>query len=116
MLDIESRVLVDNGEAALKVAIAGGGIIRLADLIIAEAVRARKLRPVLIESHVSEAVPLSAVYPQGRQRMPKVRAFLEFWSSASVTRLGASHSPRGPEGRSLSCVRVPGVASSSQLP
>jgi len=33
-----------------------------------------------------------------------------------VTRLGASHSPRGPEGRSLSCVRVPGVASSSELP
>jgi DNA-binding transcriptional LysR family regulator len=77
MLDIESRVLVDNGEAALKVAIAGGGIIRLADLIVAEAVRARKLRPVSTESHVSEAVPHSAVYPQGRQRMPKVRAFLE---------------------------------------
>lgn len=78
MIDIESRVLVDSGEAALKVAIAGGGISRLADLVVAEALRARKLRPVLAECHVPEAVPLSAVYPQGRQRMPKVRAFLEF--------------------------------------
>ena len=77
-IDIVSRVLVDSGEAALRFAIASGGITRLADLIVAEAVREGRLAPVLTESHVGEPRPLSAVYPQGRQRMPKVRAFLDF--------------------------------------
>jgi DNA-binding transcriptional LysR family regulator len=78
MLDVASRVLVDSGEAALKVAIAGGGIVRLADMIVAEAVREGQLTPVLARSTITEPVPLSAVYPQGRHRMPKVRAFLDF--------------------------------------
>jgi DNA-binding transcriptional LysR family regulator len=77
-IDVGSRMLVDNGEAALRLAIAGGGITRLADLIVADAVREGKLQPVLKGSYVAEPVPLSAVYPQGRHRMPKVRAFLDF--------------------------------------
>jgi DNA-binding transcriptional LysR family regulator len=55
-----------------------GGIVRLADLIVAEAVRKGQLKPVLAASHVAEPIPLSAVYPQGRHRMPKVRAFVDF--------------------------------------
>jgi DNA-binding transcriptional LysR family regulator len=58
--------------------VAGGGIARLADLIVAEAVRRGELVPVLADTHVVEPVPLSAVYPHGRHRMPKVRAFLDF--------------------------------------
>jgi DNA-binding transcriptional LysR family regulator len=77
-IDIVSRILVDSGEAALRLAIAGGGIVRLADLVVADAVREDSLRPVLTESHIAEPVPLAAVYPQGRHRMPKVRAFLDF--------------------------------------
>jgi DNA-binding transcriptional LysR family regulator len=78
VVDVAGRVLVDSGEAALKVAIGGGGIVRLADLIVAEAVREGQLKPVLASSHFAEPIPLSAVYPQGRHRMPKVRAFLDF--------------------------------------
>jgi DNA-binding transcriptional LysR family regulator len=78
VIDIVSRVLVDNSEAALRLAIAGGGIARLADLVVADAVREGRLEPVLTESHVAEPAPLAAVYPQGRHRMPKVRAFLDF--------------------------------------
>lgn len=75
---VGSRIVVDNGEAALRLAIADGGIARLADLIAADAVREGKLRPVLKEATFAEPVPLSAVYPQGRYRMPKVRVFLDF--------------------------------------
>ena len=78
LVEIGSRIVVDSGEAALRLAVAGGGITRLADLIVAEAVADGTLVPVLPESHVAEPVPLSAVYPQGRHRMPKVRAFLDF--------------------------------------
>jgi DNA-binding transcriptional LysR family regulator len=77
-IDIASRIVVDSGEAALRLAVAGGGIARLADLIVAEAVRRGELVPVLADAHVVEPVPLSAVYPHGRHRMPKVRAFLDF--------------------------------------
>jgi DNA-binding transcriptional LysR family regulator len=77
-IDVSSRILVDSGEAALRLAVAGGGITRLADLLAAEAVCEGRLKPVLTGSHVIEPVPLSAVYPQGRHRMPKVRAFLDF--------------------------------------
>jgi DNA-binding transcriptional LysR family regulator len=77
-MDIASRVLVDSGEAALRLAIAGGGIARVADLLVADALHDGKLEPVLAERHAAEPVPLAAVYPQGRHRMPKVRAFLDF--------------------------------------
>jgi DNA-binding transcriptional LysR family regulator len=77
-VEIASRIVVDSGEAALRLAVAGGGIARLADLIVAEAVRRGELVPVLADTHVVEPVPLSAVYPHGRHRMPKVRAFLDF--------------------------------------
>jgi DNA-binding transcriptional LysR family regulator len=77
-VQIHSRAVVDSGEAALRIAIAGGGIARLADLIVCDAVADRRLVPVLAETHVVEPVPLSAVYPHGRHRMPKMRAFLDF--------------------------------------
>jgi DNA-binding transcriptional LysR family regulator len=77
-LEIASRVLVDSGEAAVRLATAGGGIVRLADLSVADAVREGRLQPLLIESHFAQPLPISAVYPQGRHRMPKVRAFLDF--------------------------------------
>jgi DNA-binding transcriptional LysR family regulator len=77
-IDVGNRISVDNGECALRLAVAHGGIVRLADLIVADAIREGKLTSVLKESAMAEPVPLSAVYPQGRHRMPKVRAFLDF--------------------------------------
>ena len=71
------RVVVDSGEAALRLAVAGGGIARVADLLVSDAVREGSLAPVLLDYHMAEPMPLSAVYPQG-SRMPRVRAFLDF--------------------------------------
>jgi len=78
VIEVESRVQVDSGYAALQLAIAGGGIVRLTDMIVAQAVREGRLEPVLSESHAVQVLPLSVVHPQGRHRMPKVRAFLDF--------------------------------------
>jgi DNA-binding transcriptional LysR family regulator len=78
VVEVGPRVQVDSGYAALQLAIAGGGIVRLTDMIVAQAVREGRLEPVLSESHVVQVLPLSVVHPQGRQRMPKVRAFLDF--------------------------------------
>lgn len=78
IVDVTGCVQVDSTEAALRLAIAGGGIVRLADLSACQAVRDGWLRPVLVKSYLGETIPLSAVYPHGRQRMPKVRVFLDF--------------------------------------
>jgi hypothetical protein len=40
--------------------------------------RTGRLVPVLEDCYVTERVPLNAVYPQGRHRMLKVRAFIDF--------------------------------------
>jgi DNA-binding transcriptional LysR family regulator len=77
-LDVANRILVDSAEATLQLAIAGGGVARAADMLVSDAVRNGTLIPVLSDSYIAEKVPLSAVYPQGRHRMPKVRVFIDF--------------------------------------
>jgi mRNA interferase MazF len=45
-------------------------------LITSQAVREGRLKQVLVESHVAEPVPLSAIYPQGCHRIPWCVSFL----------------------------------------
>jgi len=78
LLKILPRVTSDNGEAALQLALDGVGIVRLADVIVGEAIRRGRLVPLLTDVHKREPVPLSAVYVPGRHRLPKVRVFLDF--------------------------------------
>lgn len=75
---ISSRLVVDNAETALRLVLAGGGIARIADILVGEAVREGHLVTVLRGFHNPDPIPLSAVYPHGRHRMPKVRAFIDF--------------------------------------
>jgi DNA-binding transcriptional LysR family regulator len=87
-----SRVLVDSAEAALRVAIAGGGIIRVGDMLVGEAIRRGQLKPVLTERHVAERVPLSAVSIRRAGTVCRRCArFLISFSSASVMLHGGSH-------------------------
>lgn len=75
---ITSRLVVDNAETALRIAITGGGIVRVADILVHEAVRSGQLVPLLNDHNAPDAIPLSVIYPQGRQRMPKARVFIDF--------------------------------------
>jgi len=77
-LAIDSTLVVDNAETALRLAMAGGGIARVADMLAWEAVRSGTIVPVLTEFHAPEPIALSVVYPHGRHRLPKVRAFVDF--------------------------------------
>lgn len=76
--EIVRPTIVNSSEAALNLAIAGGGITRGVDILVGEAIQKGELKPVLAESHIAEHVPLSVVFPQGRHRMPKVRVFIDF--------------------------------------
>jgi DNA-binding transcriptional LysR family regulator len=77
-VDVSGNASANSAEALLQLAIVGLGIIRLSDVIVGEAIREGKLVPLLQEVHHGEPVPLTAVYPQGRHRSPKVAAMVEF--------------------------------------
>jgi DNA-binding transcriptional LysR family regulator len=77
-LEIVPRVTTDSGEAALRLALSGAGIVRLGDVLVGEPIRRGLLVPLLTESHYIESLPLSALYLAGRHRLPKVRVFLDF--------------------------------------
>ena len=68
----------DSGDVGLRLALEGGGIVRLADVIVAEPIRRGLLVPLLIDVHDVERLPLAAMYLAGRHRLPKLRVFLDF--------------------------------------
>ena len=77
-LKIAARVVTDDAEAALRLATAGGGLVRVSELLAGPAVREGRLVPVSIQHHAVDQVPMSVVYPQGRHRMVKIRVFVDF--------------------------------------
>jgi DNA-binding transcriptional LysR family regulator len=78
VIEIAARVVTDDAEAALRLAIEGAGIVRLADVIVSQPIRDGELVPVLTDVHHVEPFPLSAIYLAGRHRLPRVRVFLDF--------------------------------------
>jgi DNA-binding transcriptional LysR family regulator len=77
-MEVSGRVAVGSADALMRLAVAGGGIARLGDVVVAEAIRSGTLVPLFQDVHVGEAAPIAAVYPAGRHRAPKVRVFIEF--------------------------------------
>jgi DNA-binding transcriptional LysR family regulator len=77
-LEVSGRVTVGSADALMRLALAGGGIARLGDTLVANALRAGALVALLQDSHIVEPGPITAVYPAGRHRAPKVRVFVDF--------------------------------------
>lgn len=75
---VSGNVSANNAETLVQLAEMGLGIIRLADVIVGQAIAAGRLRPVLADVHHVEPLPLHAVFPQGRHRSPRVAALVEF--------------------------------------
>lgn len=78
VVEVRPRVMTDDAEAALRLAIEGAGIIRLADVIVGGPLQDGLLVSVLADVHHVEPFPLAAVYPAGRQRLPRVAVFIDF--------------------------------------
>lgn len=69
----------DTGLAANMV-LQGLGIGRLSTIAAASLVRQGRLLPVLSEYVDTQPVPIHAVYAGARQRLPKIRACIDYWS------------------------------------
>ena len=77
-IEVRGNVSANNAETLLQMAANGVGIIRLSDVIVSDGIRAGWLTPLLSDVHHVEPVPLSAVYPQGKHKSPRVAAFVGF--------------------------------------
>lgn len=78
VVHVGGNVATNNADTVLQLALAGVGITRLVDVVVAEAIRNGGLVPILTDWHHVEPVPLFATYPSGRNLSPKVRAMVEF--------------------------------------
>ena len=50
----------------------------MSEVIVGRALRNGELMPLLTDTHHVEPYPLSAIYPVGRNRLPRVAVFLDF--------------------------------------
>jgi DNA-binding transcriptional LysR family regulator len=96
-VDVIGTVNANNAETLLQLAATGVGIIRLSDVIVSEGIRGGWLVPLLTGVHHAEPLPLSAVYPQGKHKSPRVAAFVNFLveSFASAPWRAAAPAVRG---------------------
>lgn len=78
VVEVRPRVTTDSAEAAMRMAIEGAGIIRLSDVIVGDPLQKGELVPLLTGIHHVEPFPLAAIYPAGRNRLPRVAVFIEF--------------------------------------
>ncbi len=78
VVHVGGNVATNNAETVLQLAMAGVGITRLSDVVVADAIRSGALVPILADWHHVEPVPLFATYPSGRNLSPKVRAMVDF--------------------------------------
>lgn len=77
-VEVAGQASADSAHMLLKLAIAGLGIIRFGDVIVADAIRSGQLVPLLENWQEPGGFPLWAVHRAGRQRVPRIKAFIDF--------------------------------------
>lgn len=77
-IHVSGDTLTDNADVLLDLALAGQGIIRMLDIGVARAVQRGDLVPLLTDAHADDPVPIWALMPPSRNRLPRVRAFVDF--------------------------------------
>lgn len=81
---VASGITTDSALMLRDMAVAGAGIVRLAEFVISDAIADGRLVPLLVDHHVDEAFPIWALTPPGRRSTPRVRAFIEFAAELCV--------------------------------
>jgi DNA-binding transcriptional LysR family regulator len=77
-LAVSGTFTSDNADLLLDMALAGLGIARLADFMVARALRQGSLVPLLQDSHITDSFPIHALTVPGRHRAPRIKAFVDF--------------------------------------
>jgi DNA-binding transcriptional LysR family regulator len=77
-VEVVPDVSVNNADLIYRFALAGVGIARLNEFVVAEAIADRRLVQVLKDHHAKENLSMLAIYPPERHRLPRVRVMLDF--------------------------------------
>lgn len=72
-----SRLRTNNGRALKQAALAGGGIVMQAEVMLADEVTTGRLVP-LLEAHLPKPRPMHLLYPRDRHATPKLTTFVDF--------------------------------------
>ncbi len=91
---VTSRLSFNSLTALRGAAIAGAGLTRTSLLLVGEAVRAGLLTLVL-NDYASADLGLYAVYPAGKQPLPKVKAYVDFLAAELPRRLSVCDGGKG---------------------
>jgi DNA-binding transcriptional LysR family regulator len=78
VIDVGARLSVDSAESLLSLALAGGGIVRQSAFLLQPALDDGRLVEILQPWRVDEPLPLTALYPAGRQHQAKLTVMLDF--------------------------------------
>lgn len=79
-LQVKGHTRCDSSALHLSLVLHGVGLARLNDLMVQPLVRQGRLVPLLQEHFAREAIPIYAVTLQARQRLPKIRACIDYWA------------------------------------
>ena len=79
-VQIKGHTRTDNSALLLSLVLHGVGIARLNDLYALPLVREGRLIPLLQDHFTSPPIPIYAVMLQERQRLPKIRACIDYWA------------------------------------
>ena len=79
-LQIKGHTRCDSSALHLSLVLHGVGMARLNDLMVQPLVRQGRLVPLLQAHFAREAIPIYAVTLQARQRLPKIRACIDYWA------------------------------------
>lgn len=77
---VDGHTRIDNSAVLLSLVEHGAGIGRLTDLLARPLERTGALVPLLDGVMPSSRVPIYAVMPRARERLPKIRACIDFWT------------------------------------
>jgi DNA-binding transcriptional LysR family regulator len=86
VIEMVPSAMVNNVEGVFRFALAGMGIVRLAEYVVADALRDGRLVEVLSDFHCPERLSVFMAYPPERHRLPRVGAMLEFLEKALANR------------------------------
>ena len=89
VVPVSGNLKANNGDCLLEAAVAGQGIIYLPMYLVADAIRRKRLVPIVLDHDPIELAGIFVVYPSERRPPAKVRAFIDFLASRLRTREGA---------------------------
>jgi DNA-binding transcriptional LysR family regulator len=77
-IEVKGSVSAGSADMLLQLAIAGAGILRLSEHVVARSIHEGLLEPLLQDAQDPQTYPLFALLPPGRHQALKVKVFIDF--------------------------------------